>query len=111
MTQGYRYMPHNDDMTEGFLELLDTCGVSLRWENILSRAIFSAQSPASAPYALTPGDDQDVRIAALASVFSQSLPAIGDYFEDDNDTRYRIKSRIQRPGQPIIRFTCEVSEL
>lgn len=104
-------MAHSKDMTEGFCELLDTCGVQLRWEYVFFNAILSTQSPVAAPYALTPGDDQTVRVSALANDFALQAPTVGDYFEDPQGNRYRVKSCIQRPGQPVIRFTCEISQL
>lgn len=103
-------MPHHDDMTEGFRELLDTCGVQLQWEYVFFRAILGTQSPVAAPYALTPGDDQTVRVSALANDFAMAAPVVGDYFEDPQGCRYRIKFSVRRPGQPIIRFNCEISQ-
>ncbi len=100
---------HAADALEGFNELLDAVGVDLMCNGELFRAVLSTAQPKPEPYDLTPGDDQDVQVAAFASVFN-TPPAIGDYFEDDSGARFRIKSRRQRPGQPIIRFTCEVSE-
>lgn len=98
-----------EDALEGFVELLDAVGVELRFGEARFRALLSTEAPANEPYDLTPGDDQAVQVSAFASAFT-TKPAIGDYFEDDAGTRYRIKSRRQRPGQGIIRFSCEVSE-
>lgn len=101
---------HATDALEGFLELLDAAGVDLVYDELSFRAILKTETPSKEGYDLTPGDDQAVQVSALASSFADKLPAIGDYFTDENDTRYRTKSRRQRPGQPIIRFSCEVSE-
>ena len=101
---------HTEDTLEGFAELLDVVGVDLSYADKPFRGVLSTEQPTEEPYALTPGDDQAVMISAFASAFS-SRPAIGDYFEDDSGNNYRIKSRRQRPGQLIIRFSCEVSEI
>lgn len=102
-------MPHNNDMTEGFSELLNASGVHLQWEDISFCAIISTQPPTATPFALTPGDDQTLRVSALVKSFTTKFPYVGDYFEDSQDIRYRVKSCIRRPGQPVIRFTCEIS--
>lgn len=101
---------HTDDAQEGFAELLEAVGVDVRFGSESFRAVLSSEQPTNKPYDLTPGDDQSVQIAAFASAF-MTTPAIGDYFEDDAGNQYRIKSRRIRPGQSIIRFSCEVSEL
>jgi hypothetical protein len=101
---------HTTDALEGFAELLKSVGVDLLWQDETFRAVLTTEQPSPQPYALTPGDDETVRVSALRSVFPE-LPAIGDYFEDDSGTRYRIKRRRQRPGQPVVRFSCEVSQL
>jgi hypothetical protein len=101
---------HTNDALEGFAELLDAVGIDLRFGGESFRAVLSTEQPSSEPYDLTPGDDQAVQIAAFASDFT-TRPAIGDYFDDDAGNQYRIKSRRLRPGQSIIRFSCEVSEL
>ena len=101
---------HTEDTLEGFAELLDVVGVDLNYSDNPFRGVLSTEQPTEEPYALTPGDDQAVMISAFASAFN-SRPAIGDYFEDDSGNHYRIKSRQQRPGQLIIRFSCEVSEI
>ena len=101
---------HTADALEGFSELLDVVGVDLSYANNPFRGVLSTEQPDEKPYDLTPGDDQVVMISAFADAFS-SQPAIGDYFEDNNGNHYRIKSRRQRSGQLIIRFSCEVSEL
>lgn len=101
---------HTDDALEGFAELLDAVGIDLSFGGESFRAVLSTQQPTNEPYDLTPGDDQSVQIAAFESAF-MTTPAIGNYFEDDAGNQYRIKSRRLRPGQSIIRFSCEVSEL
>ena len=101
---------HAEDALEGFTELLDTVGVDLQYGELTFRGVLVTEQPTEAPYALTPGDDQAVMISAFASAFN-SQPAIGDYVEDDSGNHYRIKSRRQRPGQIIVRFSCEISEL
>ena len=101
---------HTEDALEGFTELLDTVGINLQYGEVTFRGVLVTEQPIDAPYALTPGDDQVIMISAFASAFS-SQPAIGDYFEDNSGNHYRIKSRRQRPGRLIIRFSCELSEL
>ena len=101
---------HTDDALEGFAELLEAVGIDLYYGGESFRAVLSTEQPSNEHYDLTPGDDQAVQITAFASAF-MTTPAIGDYFEDDADNQYRIKSRRIRPGQSIIRFSCEVSEL
>lgn len=101
---------HIEDAIEGFAELLDVVGVDLNYADKPFRGVLSTEQPTEEPYTLTPGDDQAVMISAFASAFILR-PAIGDYFEDDSGNHYRIKSRRQRPGQLIIRFSCEVSEI
>ena len=101
---------HTDDALEGFAELLDAVGVDLRFGGESLRAVLSTEQPSNEPYDLTPGDDQAVQVSAFASAF-MTTPVIGDYFEDDAGNQYRIKSRRLRPGQSIIQFSCEVSEL
>ena len=101
---------HTEDTLEGFAELLDVVGVDLQYGEATFRGVLATEQPSNEPYALTPGDDQAVMISAFASTFS-SRPAIGEYFKDDSGNHYRIKSRRQRPGQLIIRFSCEVSEI
>lgn len=98
-----------EDAIEGFSELLAAVGVGLIFDGQQLRALITTEQPKPEGFDLTPGDDQRVRVAAFASAF-QYLPAIGDYFEDENGYQYRIRSRRQRPGQPVIRFSCEVSE-
>jgi len=98
-----------EDAIEGFAELLAVVGVDLQHDAFPFRAILSTEAGGPEAYDLTPGDDQRVTIAAFAQAF-QLRPSIGDYFEDAAGNRYRIRSRRQRPGQPIIRFSCEVSE-
>lgn len=100
---------HTKETLEGFAELLDVVGVDLSYTDKPFRGVLSTEQPSEQPYALTPGDDQTVMISAFADAFS-SRPAIGDYFKDGSGNHYRIKSRRQRPGQLIIRFSCEVSE-
>ena len=97
---------HTDDALEGFAELLEAVGVDLHYGGKIFRAVLSTEQPSNEPYDLTPGDDQAVQIAAFASDFT-TRPEIGDYFEDDSGNQYRIKSRRLRPGQSIIRFSCE----
>jgi hypothetical protein len=101
---------HTDDALEGFAELLEAVGIDLHYGGESFRAVLSTEQPSNEPYDLTPGDDQSVQVSAFASAF-MTTPAIGDYFEDDTGNQYRIKSRRLRPGQSIIRFSCEVSEL
>lgn len=101
---------HTDDALEGFAELLEAVGVELRFNDATIKAVLSTEQPSNEPYDLTPGDDQAVQISAFVSAFA-TAPAIGDYFDDDAGNQYRIKSRRQRPGQQIIRFSCEVSQL
>ena len=101
---------HTADALEGFSELLDVVGVDLSYANNPFRGVLSTEQLDEKPYDFTPGDDQVVMISAFANAFS-SRPAIGDYFEDNSGNHYRIKSRRQRSGQLIIRFSCEVSEL
>ena len=101
---------HTDDALEGFAELLDAVGIDLRFGGESFRAVLSTEQSTNEPYDLTPGDDETVQVSAFISAF-MATPAMGDYFEDDAGNQYRIKSRRQRPGQPIIRFSCEVSEL
>lgn len=100
----------SSDVIEGFQELLDAAGVDLICEGLEVRALIKTETPATEKYDLTPGDDQSVQVSAFVSVFVNGVPAIGDYFTDENNTRYRVKSGRLRPGQPIIRFSCEVSE-
>lgn len=97
---------HTDDALEGFAELLEAVGIDLRFGGEVFRAVLSTEQPSNEPYDLTPGDDQAVQVSAFVSAFT-TRPAIGDYFEDDAGNQYRIKSRRLRPGQSIIRFSCE----
>ena len=101
---------HTEDSLEGFAELLNAVGVDLHYGQESFRGVLSTEQPTSKPYDLTPGDDQAVMISAFASSFS-SPPEIGDYIEDDSGNHYRIKARQQRPGQLLIRFSCDVSPM
>lgn len=100
---------HQADVIEGFQELLEAAGVDLIYEGLEVRALIKTETPATEGYDLTPGDDQSVQVSAFVSAFTSGVPSIGDYFTDENNTRYRVKSGRLRPGQPIIRFSCEVS--
>lgn len=96
------------DQLEGFSELLAAAGAALSWGEHSFTALITTLQPKVESFDLTPGDDAAVSVRALRSVFPDALPAIGEHFEDEFGTGYRITRVIPAPGNLIMSFECEV---
>lgn len=96
------------DQSEGFSELLEVAGSEFTWREHPLTALIRTLQPKVEGFDLTPCDDNSVSVRALRSVFLGGLPAIGDHFEDESGTSYRV-TRISRiPGDLTVTFECEV---
>lgn len=101
--------PKQHDQSEGFAELLEVAGTSLSWNDHVFTALIRTLQPKAEGFDLTPGDDIAVGVRAFVSAFPDGLPLVGDGFEDEQGTRYRVTRIVRTPGDLTINFECEVS--
>ncbi|QYY34607.1 hypothetical protein [Ruficoccus sp. ZRK36] len=101
--------PKQSDQSEGFAELLEIAGTYLSWNGHPFMALIRTLQPKAEGFDLTPGDDNAVGVRGFVSSFPDRLPVVGDGFEDEQDTRYRVTRIVRTPGDLTIYFECEVS--
>jgi hypothetical protein len=101
--------PKERDQSEGFTELLEVAGSSLTWSDHAFTALIRTLQPKAEGFDLTPGDDNTVGVRAFLSAFADGLPVVGDGFEDEQGTRYRVTRIVRTPGDLTVTFECEVS--
>ena len=97
------------DQSEGFAELLEVAGSFLSWNNHPFAALIRTLQPKTEGFDLTPGDDNAVGVRVFISAFPERLPLVGDSFEDESGTRYRVTRSVRTPGDLTVNFECEVS--
>jgi len=101
--------PKQHDQSEGFAELLEVTGSSLSWNDHPFTGLFRTLQSKAEGFDLTPGDDNAVGVRAFISTFPDGLPVVGDGFEDEQGTRYRVTRIVRTPGDLTVTFECEVS--
>jgi hypothetical protein len=101
--------PKQHDQSEGFAELLEIAGASLTWNGHSFTALIRTLQPKAEGFDLTPGDDNAVGVRVFISAFPDRLPALGDGFEDELGTRFRVTRVVRTPGDITVTFECEVS--
>lgn len=85
------------------------CGRDLRFGDVPFTALVKdAASPEDESYDFTPGDDDEVILTAMRSVFT-TVPRIGDSFVDNAGATYRIKAIRRPPNHITARFHCQVT--
>ena len=101
--------PKQRDQSEGFAELLEVAGSSLTRNEHPFTALIRTLQPNAESFDLTPGDDNAVGVRAFISAFPDGLPVVGDGFEDEQGTHYRVTRIVRTPGDLTTTFECEVS--
>ena len=101
--------PKQCNQSEGFAELLEIAGSSLTWNTHAFTALIHTLQPKAEGFDLTPGDDNAVGVRVFLSAFPDGLPVVGDGFEDELSTRYRVTRIARTPGDLTVTFECEVS--
>jgi hypothetical protein len=101
--------PKQHDQSEGFTELLEIAGTSLSWNDHAFTALIRTLQPKAEGFDLTPGDDNTVGVRGFIAAFSDGLPVVGDGFEDEQGTRYRVTRIVRTPGDLTVTFECEMS--
>jgi hypothetical protein len=101
--------PKQHDQSEGFAELLEIAGALLNWNGHAFTALIRSLQPKAEGFDLTPGDDNAVGVRGFISGFPDGLPVVGDGFEDEQGSRYRVTRIVRTPGDLTVNFECEVT--